>query len=349
MLQWADFPSGQVGLYGDDESVMTDGTPWISPYFALAEDPDPNVTGWVMVPTGGHTSTDLRMAITTPHQKVGVGMRVFLGVMEAIRPLVFFSTTLFETRYLLCVLPNGGLIIYKNGHSTILAEADYPILALHSWRHIEMWVDVVTGDVEVRVEGVAVPELSVTDVAPDAGTIGIIGFADRLPGFASHFLTYIKDFFCCNGAGTYNNDFVGSVAVYDMRTNSDDTIGGWVPSTGSTAWSLMDETPPNDADYISADDTPPSPAICGLTDLDPDVTSVRALMSIVRVKKTDGGDGTLQVSLSSNGTDWDDGADRTVTTAETYWHDISEENPDTTAAWTPSEANALEIKFNRTT
>ena len=81
--------------------------------------------------------------------------------------------------------------------------------------------------------------------------------------------------------------------------------------------------------------------------LPPDITSVRGLMTLVRASNSDGGDGKLQTSLVSAG-DLANGADRQITTAETYWYDISELNPDTGVAWTPANTDSANIRFNRT-
>jgi hypothetical protein len=37
-----------------------------------------------------------------------------------------------------------------------------------------------------------------------------------------------------------------------------------------------------------------------------------------------------------------------MSAAFSYYYDVSEISPDTTAAWTPVEVNAMEVKLNRT-
>jgi hypothetical protein len=53
------------------------------------------------------------------------------------------------------------------------------------------------------------------------------------------------------------------------------------------------------------------------------------------------------VSLTS-GANTDAGADRPMTTAFTYWSDVSEVNPGTGVFWTPTEVDAMDIEFDRT-
>ena len=206
-----------------------------------------------------------------------------------------------------------------------------------------MFVDASGGTLEVRVEGIPVIELTglnlgslpVAQVTPYTGESGS---AER---------TYmIKDYVVWDDTGSINNDFLGSVLVYNLSPTSDVALN-WTPSTGSTGYEILDNIPPVDSDYISAGDPPPSPYVAGLSDLPLDVTSVRALQTMVRAAKSDGGDGSLQVSLISNGTTGN-GADRPITVAQTYWIDIFETDPDTTGAWTVSAVNAVDLQIDRT-
>lgn len=105
---------------------------------------------------------------------------------------------------------------------------------------------------------------------------------------------------------------------------------------------------PSDSSYISADNSPPAPTIFTMTDLPEDVISVKAVLPIGRLVKTDGGDCQILMSVSPNGTDYDDGTDRAVTVASTYFWDISHLSPDTGSAWTPDEVNDMRFKVDRT-
>lgn len=104
---------------------------------------------------------------------------------------------------------------------------------------------------------------------------------------------------------------------------------------------------PQDLSYLSADDTPPAAMEFGFTDLPDDVTSVRGIVMVGRMKKIDGGDGNVQMSLISNGSAFD-GADRPLTTTSTYWFDISQLDPDTGLPWSPFAVNNMTGRINRT-
>jgi hypothetical protein len=93
----------------------------------------------------------------------------------------------------------------------------------------------------------------------------------------------------------------------------------------------------------------PAPAASkfGLSDLPTNVTSVKGLYAVNRSRKTDSGDGQLQVGMVS-GVSTVLGNDRTITTSYTYWTDVFEEDPATSAPWTRTGVNAAQLQVNRT-
>lgn len=352
--QWSDFPSGQPGIYGTNTAFMLNGTPWVNVSTAtLVADPDsanfPN--GVVLRHASGVNGPEeaARLALLTPHQKVGIAWRFWADELPeaGFVSFIHFLTTGNVGRYGLRLGANGALQLVE-GTTTELANTEAPVIFANSWNHLEVLVDVVTGDIEVRKNGVEIASLTTTDGSPPGGTIGLIGFPDNNAAGSNQGPFYSKDVVVYNGAGTQFNDFLGNVSVYDQVLDGDVTVGGWVPSTGSTAYNLIDETTPNDADYIQADDSPPAAAECTTANLPDDVTSVRCITSIVRAWKTDGGDGNLQISMSPNGSDYDAGADNPLTTSPTYYYDSSELSPATAAAWTPTEANSNRVQIDRT-
>lgn len=355
-LLWADFPSGQTGLYGTTEARMLDGL-----YadqdgaFELIEDPDPNVTGNVCHYETGTTGSRLRKVLPAAVSALGIGERVWFPTLPpSVNQRGFiakFKDNNNVTHVSFYVDTTGTISAYRGNYSggTLLGTSTSPVIVAGAWQNVEMKVlfSNTVGTIEVRVEGVVVAGLNLTglDTVNSAlTTCAQIEFGfDDTANFAQW---YQKDLVVWDTAGSINNDFFGSVSVYALRTDGDVSLN-WTPSTGATGWNLLDESPPDDADYISAGDPPPSPAVMSLTDLPEDVTSVRGLIAIARSRKTDGGDGNLQVSMVSNGTPGN-GSDRPITTAFTYWFDVFETDPDTSAAWTPVAVDAADIQFDRT-
>jgi hypothetical protein len=134
----------------------------------------------------------------------------------------------------------------------------------------------------------------------------------------------------------------GTSSVFNFSAG--DTNLSWL--SGSN---MITDGRPNDLTYMSAADNPlPSPMRFEMEDLPPDITSVRALISVIRHRKIDGGDGNVQTALSPNGTNWDNGADRPITTAFQYDFDVSEISPATGSSWTPVEVDNLKLRIDRT-
>lgn len=105
---------------------------------------------------------------------------------------------------------------------------------------------------------------------------------------------------------------------------------------------------PTDPSYIEAPSPAPAPAVFTMTNLPPDVTSIRALLPIYRAQKTDGGDCSVQSGLSPDNATWVDGANQPLTVAFTYWWSPIHTNPVSAAPWTPGEVNNAYVRVNRT-
>jgi len=238
-----------------------------------------------------------------------------------------------------------GALQFRHGPSLASSiTTTGPVILANAWQHIEALVDfnTVTGAVEVRVEGVTV----LTGSALNTGS-GAAQISDFIrPSGLETLRAYRKDLIIYNGLGSTNNSFLGSCIVASLDPTSDVALN-WTPSTGANGFSILDNRPPNDAQYIQAGDPPPAAYEATLSNLPPDVTSVRALQTMVRAAKVDGGDGNLQNSLVS-GASVSNGADRAITSAFTYWLDVFEVDPATSAPWTPAAVDAVQLRIDRT-
>ncbi len=349
-LIYADIPSEDTGRYGTSKAFMTDGL-WaqVTSAAELLDDPDPNITGNVLYLGSAFARFVYPAAVST----AGIATRVWIPnipVGESTKPAIHQyrggSNELLVTIY---ITPTGGISAYRwdGASATLLGQTTGPVVTANAWRHIEskVYFDNSAGTVEVRVEGVVVLDLNTLDTNPTQCAQVAIGVS--VDNASVNQLAYFKDVVFWDGTGSENTDFVGPCGVYRLTPNAD-VSSGWTPSTGSDDYALVDEAPPVDSDYIYAGDPPPAASIMSMTNLPADIISVRGLVSVVRSEKSDGGDGSLQVSMSPNGTDWDDGSDDAITTAFAYTYDVSEVSPATTDPWTPVEVNAMEVKLNRT-
>jgi hypothetical protein len=251
-----------------------------------------------------------------------------------------------------CSIDTTGVIhVHRGTYSsgTLLGSTTVPVVVAAAWYHIEtkaVFDNAAAGSVEIRVNGVSKLTISGEDTQATAvADCAQVAFNSG-NGTGLDFNAHIKDLIVWNGTGAQNNDFMGDCQVVTLLPDGDSSFN-WTASTGSTGFNLIDETTPDDADYITADSTPPAASVFTLDDLDPEVVTVKGLMPVGRMLKTDGGTANVQMSMRSNGTD-DTGADNPISVTATYWFDISELDPDTGVSWTPTGVNNSLFVVDRT-
>lgn len=360
MLQWMDDFSS-YGLGADTAARQISTLRMLNGLYAevggaskaiLWPDPDPTEAGQAVLRVGSNnTESDARVrkVLSAPQTTVGVAARYWLDNLPSGAGYNVFVSFLNVTLVKLCELredPSGYLEVY-NGSGVRIARSDAPVIISNAWRHIETKVvfDAVAGEVEVRLEGVTViNEVGVNTVGaaatPTCQNVCLNGKTGGTP------MMYVKDYIIWDGSGAVNNDFLGSCQVYKIVPDGDVSLG-WTPSAGAVGWDLINEsTPPDDAAYISADPTPPPLSQFSMTDLPDDVTSVKGVMFLQRSRKSDGGDGNVQVSLT-DGVNTEAGVDRAITTAWTYWTDMFNLAPDG-LNWSKAKVNAVQATIDRT-
>lgn len=345
-------------IYGTDTNLLLNGRYSEVTGCTIQSDPDGVSTPKVLRMRGSFSgTTQLRRPLDTPTSKVGIGFRLWLSSLPSnddMRPeIAYWRNATNQAMVSVYVDTTGSLSAYVRNAGTgvisLLGTTTGPVVTANAWWHVECMFDAVTLDLEVRVEGIPQLVLDASDFGANnpGNTVYQCGLAGRQDSVGATVFAYFKDYFWWDGIGTQNTDFLGACIVTDLRPDADTSIGGWVPSTGSTAWDILDTTAPGETPYVSADNTPPAAATMTLTNLPPDVSSVKGIVTVVRAKKVDGGDGNLQTSLISNAVE-SNGSDRPITAAMTYWEDIHEVDPDTAAAWTPGAVDLASIKIDRT-
>lgn len=351
-LLWADIPDRSDGIYGTDTSLFLDGV-YASFNGSVVDDPDPAIgAAGKVVRLSGSNQRLLRWILPGTRTQVGMGCRTWLDFIPSQtdrEPEIHQYRDAGNNPIVSIVISTTGSIQVHAGErsDTLLGESAQNVVTANSWRHIESDVifDAAVGEVRVWIEGALVLELlNVNTGATPCGQVAWVMEADATNGTTP---THIKEIFVRDGLGTTNTGQMGQVGVYFLRVN-EDISSGWTTSSGTDEFDLLDDSPPVDTDFISADDSLPAPSIMGLENLPADIVNVRGLISIARSLKTDSGTGNLQVSLTPNGVDYDLGADNPITTTETYTYDVSELSPDTGLNWTPIEVDSLNIRLDRT-
>lgn len=338
-------------IYGGVEADLLNGVYAENIGCDLAADPDGISTGDVLlVGNGGGASETrgLRFVLPANATKVGMAGRIWFPALPTGSngtpvPLIWRDGS---NNAIACItIDSTGRIDFRVGDyfDTVVASTTNPVLTANGWYHVEAILDTITDTFELRIEGIVV--LTASALALSAN-ISQVFLGTRSTNTSAVRTFYWKDFVVYNGSGTYNHDFLGSVIVANLYPTADVALN-WTPSTGSNGFSILDNIPPDDTKYLSAPNPPPSPYVAEMSNLPVDVTSVKAIMTFVRAAKTDGGDASLQIGVISNG-DTALGADRPITIAQTYWRDVFETDPDTTAPWLPSAVDLVQLQMDRT-
>lgn len=302
---------------------------------------------------GGGATHGIRFILPETVAEAGMGGRMWLtGLPESTNQIphpIVFKDADNNPICCVCVTPIGGVQLRDGGYDgAILITSDGPVVTSNGFWHLEAKYDSAAKAFELRVEGVT--KLLGTGLAITNGSeIAQVAIKDRSDSTSAGPGFYFKDFVVWDTTGAENNDFLGSVICYSLWEDADVSLGGWT-SSGPDGFSVLANRPPIDStDFITAADPGGLNAPCSfdLSALPSNITSIKGLVTYARAKKTDGGDGNLQVGLIS-GASPVLGANRPITAAYLFWRDVFEIDPETGDPWTVAAVNAVKIQLNRT-
>lgn len=346
-------------IYGGNPGYMTNGV-----YADLGEstqltvDPDGISPGTVLHYDGGVRNgfnNNLRYIYSQSQNIAGKVLRQWLSNIPGASDVfpIFCSWRDVANFNILDISTNpvGGFLVRN-----YVAAENYstvgPVITANAWWHIEVKINISAGSLEIRVEGRTV--LMVTGKNFGILPVAQEAFATQNNNRTWGGAAYAKDLVYWDGSGTQNINFLGSVIVESIIPNADVALN-WTPTPAITGSAILATAPPQDGvRYIDAPHipAPAGPFKCSMTSLTGDITSIKCVMTMVRAAKTDGGDGSLQNGLISSpgaGPVTTLGADRPITTGQTYWRDVFEIDPKTAAPWLPSSVNTCNLQINRTT
>ncbi len=358
-VNWMD----NFNIYGTDANRtlrMSDGVFAENVRGDLVVDPDPTAGGGqVFRKFAGGIGGVSRRVLPTARTTVGVAARYWHNQLP-IEPGITATPTIVSFRdqnnlrhIEVRIDPSGFILVNRvdtGGVDVLLGQSANPVIVVNAWQHIEVkaFLDVAVGTVEVRVEGVPVVVVAATRTTTNqAGAIATCQQVGRISAWGV-VTVYVKDEIVWDNTTAFNNNFMGSCQVYKLIPDADVALN-WTPSPadGIGFDKINEVTPDDDVRYIQAPFPLPAAYKCSLSDLPVTVTSVRAVMPIHRSRKTDGGDGNLQVGLISAAATGL-GSNRPITTAYTYWWDVYDADPNGGIAWTRLAANAAQLQLNRT-
>lgn len=253
-IVWADFPSGQRGLYGTDKDAMLNGI-WAAfdgtqtNLITIADDPDPNIgsAGCVLkFDNGSFGNIYARYAYPAAVDVAGVAFRLWLDQLPVgdtdANPLWQFRTIGNDAIIDFSVGASGQIRVHSAA-GVLLYESAPGVIVSNAYNHVETKVfrDAAAGTAEVRVNGLAKVDLDTLAL----GALDIVNIRigqDNTP--EQHVQAYFKDIIFWDGEGAYATDFQGSLAVYDLFPDADVSLN-WVPSIGALGYPLITDNFPS--------------------------------------------------------------------------------------------------------
>lgn len=341
--------------YGTDTANMTDGA-WAEVRGTLTTANPRTGTHSIRFGSASSATGQLRRVFGGAKTTVGVGMAAWFSELpssnDTMRIWGFNDNA--NVPQITIMLQSTGIIEVQSGSvgGAKLGDSVTPAITAEAYTHIECLVTIhpSAGQVEVRVNGVTVISLSGINTDPTGETeISQIVVYPKPNAFIPSDI-YYDDIFCYDGDGSYNNTFIGDRRVLTLFPDADTLQADWSWSAGPTAYQAIDEpSPDEDVTYIFANpgSSPASVSEFSLDDLPAGVSAISALMTVNRMRKTDAGTANVQASIVSASSEAA-GADSALTEAYTYYHDVVEVDPDTSAPFTPAAVDAVLLKIERT-
>jgi len=236
-----------------------------------------------------------------------------------------------------------------NGSLTTLLTSNY-VFSPYTWYWVEakikLGVSTNDGIVELRVNGVV--DQTVTSVNTNTDSSGKV---DRLSFYIQGpSATYMDDFYILNDSGTYNNIYLGDVAIEALTPNGEGTYTQWTPSTGTTHYTMVDDpiytNSSNAADYVSSDVLNNRDSF-QLTDLSAN-TNVKGIMLEAMAWKSDSASRAILPFFVIDTVDYDIGTDISLNEATKRFFWIVEKNPNGNTEWTKTVLDSMQVGFKVT-
>lgn len=341
--------------YGADETLLTDGE-----YAEINQCTLETVAGYPCVTIDANVGR-LRKVFrrATALDEGGIGYFFYVPSLPTDSDslgLALFRDSANYTCISLVMTSTGQVAAWRdNVDDGVLLGESAPCFDTGAMQHFECncIFDVSSGAIEVRVNGVTVLNLTGIDTLTHGVPItpSTAAPTQYALGKASGTSTggvdiSVASLFERDADGSFGNTFVGERRLLLNLADADTAVEEWVPSTGTSSFAMVDNVPPNDAQYLETD-VVGDRTVLGIANLPATVVSIAAVIVKTRQWKSDAGVATTKVGLISNAVE-EQGDDEAVTQAPTFYTTVFETDPNTSTLWTPAAFNAATFSIERT-
>lgn len=276
--------------------------------------------------------------LTTTLSTITVGFALQMSTISASQVVFQVRTTGAGNIAQIRINADGSVSILNSGGTTIASSAAGLFIA-GAWNYIELKLVIAgaSGSCEVQINGVnGIATTTGNFGSTNAGVVNM--YADRfiMPDNSD---MYFDDLYVTDSSSP-NAGFMGDVHVYTYFPDADGTYLDFVPNTGSTHYTQVDDNPPDDdTTYVSAASSGDRDSY-DYPNVAPGI--IKGIQINQYCRKSGSGLSQVKPLVRSGGSDYA-GAAQTVVASYFDFTTLYDENPDTSAAWTATEFNAAEF------
>jgi hypothetical protein len=217
------------------------------------------------------------------------------------------------------------------------------VLSAATWYYIEFrcFIDDSAGQFEVRVNGTT--EINLTGVDTKNQSFDYSSVVSLMGGNGANSIYKVYDDLyvrTSSSTSAESGGFLGDIKVKPYYPNGDGTYTALTCSTGSTHYTLVDETAPNTTDYVSSS-TALQKDSYNFQDAS-ETGSIKAVQLSAYCYKMDAGFRGIDVFCKSGATE-SFATSLPLSTTAKYALKVFEQDPNTSADWSQANLNAAEF------
>jgi len=154
---------------------------------------------------------------------------------------------------------------------------------------------------------------------------------------------WLDDLYICNGAGSTNNGLLGDSKIVTIQPDGDDSCNFATLSTGTDHYALVDDDPLDEDSTYVEDDTTGNRDVLTYENIST-INTIFGICIITTARRTDTDAINVKSVIDSNGT-IETGTSHALNSSYSADNTISEEDPDTSSAWTQTTINAAKFGY----
>jgi hypothetical protein len=224
---------------------------------------------------------------------------------------------------------------------TILGSATVGTQPVAQWHSYQFRVVIhnTAGSFELRKNGATSPIISLSGINTRGATNNYTNHIQLTRPNTNN--VWCDDLLICDDTGTANNSWTGDIRIETMFADGVGASSDFTPTGAATGWQA-NTTNNGDTSY-SAGTTAGQQDLYAITDMPTNPTSIKAVIPFIIARKTDAGARTLAVRVKSGSAEVNATTNPSVGQTYTASSVVMETDPDTSAAWTKSAVDALQV------